>query len=162
LQREAGSLFRSIHALGTVGAVVFAGVVVVTAGSTRHEIQNNTGGPALDIRQGFDGPRSRLLRRAERSQHQANDIGVRGETPGILPAASQWTNLVKDRIAFGQSVSVNAVQMAAAINTVANDGVRVDPSLIMGRATTDDGKVVGTDTTRTRRVNIEARAMSKI
>src|SRR4029078_7196351 len=35
---------------------------------------------------------------------------------------------------------------------VANDGVRVDPSLIMGRATTDDGKVVGTDTTRTRRV----------
>jgi cell division protein FtsI (penicillin-binding protein 3) len=80
------------------------------------------------------------------------DIGVRGETPGILPDPSLWTRLVKDRIAFGQSVSVNAVQMAAAINTVANGGVRVDPSLIMGRARTDDGTVVGTDKTRTRRV----------
>jgi cell division protein FtsI (penicillin-binding protein 3) len=88
---------------------------------------------------------------------QRTDIGVRGETPGILPVASQWTDLVKDRIAFGQSVSVNAVQMAAAINTVANGGMRVDPSLIMGRATTDDGKVVGTDSTRTRRV-ISSRA----
>ncbi len=85
------------------------------------------------------------------------DIGVRGETPGILPAPGLWTGLVKDRIAFGQSVSVNAVQMAAAINTVANGGLRVDPSLIMGRARTDDGTVVGTDTTRTRRV-IDSRA----
>jgi cell division protein FtsI (penicillin-binding protein 3) len=85
------------------------------------------------------------------------DIGVRGETPGILPAPSLWTGLVKDRIAFGQSVSVNAVQMAAAINTVANGGLRVDPSLILGRARTDDGTVVGTDTTRTRRV-ISSRA----
>ena len=83
---------------------------------------------------------------------ERTDIGVRGETPGILPDPSLWTRLVKDRIAFGQSVSVNAVQMAAAINTVANGGVRVDPSLIMGRARTDDGTVVGTDKTRTRRV----------
>jgi cell division protein FtsI (penicillin-binding protein 3) len=88
---------------------------------------------------------------------QRTDIGVRGETPGILPDASLWTNLVKDRIAFGQSVSVNAVQVAAAINTVANDGLHVDPSLIMGRARTDDGKLVGTDTIRTRRV-ISSRA----
>ena len=88
---------------------------------------------------------------------QRTDIGVRGETPGILPAPSLWSGLVKDRIAFGQSVSVNAVQMAAAINTVANGGLRVDPSLIMGRARTDDGKAVGTDTTRTRRV-ISSRA----
>ena len=83
---------------------------------------------------------------------QRTDIGVRGETPGILPDPSLWTGLVKDRIAFGQSVSVNAVQMAAAINTIANGGMRVDPSLILGRARTDDGTVVGTDRTRTRRV----------
>ncbi len=83
---------------------------------------------------------------------QRTDIGVRGETPGILPAPSLWTRLVQDRVAFGQSVSVNAVQMAAAINTVANGGLRVDPSLILGKARTDEGTVVGTDTTRTRRV----------
>ena len=85
------------------------------------------------------------------------DIGVRGETQGILPDPSLWTGLVQDRVAFGQSVSVNAVQMAAAINAIANDGVRVSPSLVTGKATTDDGTVVGTDTASTRRV-ISARA----
>ncbi|HEX6148986.1 peptidoglycan D,D-transpeptidase FtsI family protein [Nocardioides sp.] len=83
---------------------------------------------------------------------RATDIGVRGESAGILPPESLWSRLVGDRVAFGQSLSVNAVQMAAAINTVANGGVRVDPSLISGSATTDDGTLVGTDHTTTRRV----------
>jgi cell division protein FtsI (penicillin-binding protein 3) len=85
------------------------------------------------------------------------DIGVRGETPGILPGASQWTPATEDRIAFGQSLSVNAVQMTAAVNTLANGGVRVDPNVIDGLATTDDGERVGTDTTSTHRV-VSARA----
>ena len=89
---------------------------------------------------------------------QRTDIGIRGETQGILPDPSLWSGLVKDRIAFGQSLSVNAVQMAAAINTIANGGVRVSPSLIQGKATTDDGKVVGTDVATTRRVISEQAA----
>ena len=80
------------------------------------------------------------------------DIGVRGETPGIIPAGPLLTSQTKDRMAFGQSLSVNAVQMAAAINTVANGGVRVDPSIIAGTAVTDDGVTVGTDTASTRQV----------
>lgn len=83
---------------------------------------------------------------------QRTDIGVRGETSGILPDPSLWTHQTQDRVAFGQSISVNAVQMTAAINTVANGGVRVSPSLIEGSATTDDGDEVGTDTATTRRV----------
>jgi len=83
---------------------------------------------------------------------QTTNIGVRGETPGILPDPSIWTAQTQDRIAFGQSLSVNAVQMAAAVNTLANGGVRVSPSLIRGTATTDEGQRVGTDTTTTRRV----------
>ncbi len=89
---------------------------------------------------------------------QRTDIGVSGETAGILPAASIWTPQTADRIAFGQSLSVNGVQMAAAINTVANEGVRVSPSLIKGSATTADGQVVGTDHTTTRRVISRAAA----
>ena len=80
------------------------------------------------------------------------DIGVRGESAGILPDESVWNRLIKDRVAFGQSLSVNAVQMAAAVNTIANDGVRVDPAVISGTATTDDGTVVGTGQTETHRV----------
>ncbi|GAA2153315.1 cell division protein FtsI [Nocardioides koreensis] len=89
---------------------------------------------------------------------QRTDIGVRGETKGILPGPSQWTHQVQDRIAFGQSLSVNAVQMAAAVNTIANGGVRVSPSLIQGSAITDDGTVVGSDHTTTRRVVSEKAA----
>ena len=85
------------------------------------------------------------------------DIGVRGEARGLLPTAAQMTPQNKDRIVFGQSLSVNAVQMTAAVNTIANGGVRVSPSLIRGSATADDGSLVGTDhTTRTRVVSEKA------
>ena len=83
---------------------------------------------------------------------QKTNVGVAGETQGILPDPSIWTSMTQDRIAFGQSLSVNALQMAAAVNTIANGGVRVSPSLIRGSAVTSDGQTVGTDTTTTRRV----------
>jgi cell division protein FtsI (penicillin-binding protein 3) len=83
---------------------------------------------------------------------QRTDIGVNGETPGLLPSTAQWNGMLQDRIAFGQSVSVNGVQMAAAVNTIANGGVHIDPSLIEGRATTNLGQVVGTDEATSHRV----------
>ena len=99
---------------------------------------------------------------------QRTDIGVRGETPGILTPGEAMTSQTKDRVAFGQSLSVNVAQMAAAVNTIANGGVRVSPSLISGSAVTDEGVTVGTDTaTRTRVVSkraarATARMMEKV
>ena len=85
------------------------------------------------------------------------DIGVGGESNGLLPSGALWTSQTEDRIAFGQGVSVNAVQMAAAVNTIANGGVRIDPSLIKGSAMTDDGTEVGTDhVDRTRVISADA------
>ena len=78
--------------------------------------------------------------------------GVGGESPGILPRGTDWTSQVGDRIAFGQSVSVNALQMTAAVNTIANSGVRVDPSLVEGAARADSGRMIGTDEATSRRV----------
>ncbi|WP_310530126.1 penicillin-binding protein 2 [Nocardioides sp.] len=89
---------------------------------------------------------------------QRTDIGMRGESPGILTPGDVMTSQTKDRVAFGQSVSVNAVQMAAAVNTIANGGVRVSPSLIKGSATAEDGTVVGTDVSTTSRVVSERAA----
>jgi len=86
------------------------------------------------------------------------DIGMRGETPGILTPGDVMTSQTKDRVAFGQSVSVNAVQMAAAVNTIANGGVRISPSIIKGSATTEDGTVVGTDVATKSRVVSEKAA----
>jgi cell division protein FtsI (penicillin-binding protein 3) len=83
---------------------------------------------------------------------ERTNIGVNGETAGLLPTPAQWNGMLQDRIAFGQSVSVNGAQMVAAVNTIANGGVRVSPSLIQGRATTNTGEVVGTDEATRRRV----------
>jgi cell division protein FtsI (penicillin-binding protein 3) len=80
------------------------------------------------------------------------DVGMPGETRGLLPAASTWTDLTQATASFGQGVSVNALQMATAINAVANGGELVSPSLIKGRAVTSSGAEVGTDTATRHRV----------
>lgn len=83
--------------------------------------------------------------------HKA-DIGVPGQSGGILPGWQDWSTLSRANIAFGQGVSVNALQMATAVNTVANGGERLSPSLVEGRQDTSYGTSVGTDTTRRTRV----------
>ncbi len=70
-------------------------------------------------------------------------VGVHGESPGVLPDWHNWSQINQDTISFGQGVAVNAVQMAAAVNTIANGGVYVRPSLVKGEATTSDGQTVG-------------------
>lgn len=83
-------------------------------------------------------------------------VGVRGESGGIIP--KNMTSQNKDRIVFGQSMSVNAVQMTAAVNAIANGGIRVAPSLVQGSVTADDGSTVGTDETKRQRVVSEEAA----
>ncbi|HEY6933470.1 MAG TPA: penicillin-binding protein 2 [Marmoricola sp.] len=87
-------------------------------------------------------------------------VGIPGESAGILADPDQWTKIRKDNIAFGQGLSVNALQMAAAVNTIANKGEYVSPSLVQGHARTADGEVVGTDVTTRRRV-VSASAAAK-
>jgi cell division protein FtsI (penicillin-binding protein 3) len=85
------------------------------------------------------------------------DIGVHGESAGVLNDWRTWSQINQDTVAFGQGLAVNAVQMAAAVNTVANGGVHVDPSLIKGQARTSGGDLVGSLTSKEHRV-ISARA----
>ncbi|MGI5227362.1 peptidoglycan D,D-transpeptidase FtsI family protein [Actinoallomurus sp. CA-142502] len=63
-------------------------------------------------------------------------VGLPGESPGILKPVDQWWGTDRYSIAFGQSVSVNALQTASVYATIANGGVRVTPNLLAG--TTDD------------------------
>ncbi|WP_141586636.1 penicillin-binding transpeptidase domain-containing protein [Actinomadura sp. WMMA1423] len=55
-----------------------------------------------------------------------------GETPGLLVPPNKWSGTDRYPIAFGQTVSVNAVQMASVYSTIANGGVRVAPNLVAG------------------------------
>lgn len=84
-------------------------------------------------------------------------VGVPHETSGILPPWESWSQINQDTISFGQGLSVGMLQMAAAVNTIANGGVRVDPSLVKGTATNRYGATVGSDTSTARRV-ISAKA----
>ncbi len=79
-------------------------------------------------------------------------IGMPGETRGLLPARNDWSTLTRAQIAFGQGVSVNALQMASAVNTLANGGEFVAPSLVEGQQETATGHEVGTGTTTRRQV----------
>jgi cell division protein FtsI (penicillin-binding protein 3) len=85
-------------------------------------------------------------------------VGVHGESPGVLPSWKNWSQINQDTISFGQGVAVNAVQMAAAVNTIANGGTYVQPSLVKGRVTTSAGVAVGSDTSTRRRVISEEAA----
>jgi cell division protein FtsI (penicillin-binding protein 3) len=61
---------------------------------------------------------------------QSSGAGLAGESAGILPPPDKWSGTQAATIAFGQGVSVNALQMASVYATVANDGVRVPPRVV--------------------------------
>jgi cell division protein FtsI (penicillin-binding protein 3) len=66
---------------------------------------------------------------------QLSGLGLPGETAGDLPPVSQWWPDTRYTLAFGQGVAVTAIQMADVYATIANNGVRVQPTLVEG--TTD-------------------------
>jgi cell division protein FtsI (penicillin-binding protein 3) len=62
-------------------------------------------------------------------------IGLPGEGWGQLPPVSRWAADTRYTLSFGQGVAVTAIQMAEVYATIANGGVRVQPTLVEG--TTD-------------------------
>jgi cell division protein FtsI (penicillin-binding protein 3) len=61
-------------------------------------------------------------------------LGASGESPGLLPkpgSADYWGDDPFE-FSFGQGLGVTAIQMASIYATIANGGVRVQPSLVAG------------------------------
>ncbi|MFJ8488176.1 peptidoglycan D,D-transpeptidase FtsI family protein [Streptomyces sp. NPDC094038] len=59
-------------------------------------------------------------------------LGFPGETKGILAAPDKWSTSQQYTIPFGQGFSINAMQAASVYSTIANGGVRVEPTLVRG------------------------------
>jgi cell division protein FtsI (penicillin-binding protein 3) len=59
-------------------------------------------------------------------------LGFPGETRGILAAPGKWSTSQQYTIPFGQGFSINAMQAASVYSTIANGGVRVEPTLVRG------------------------------
>ncbi|MGV9253796.1 peptidoglycan D,D-transpeptidase FtsI family protein [Streptomyces sp. NPDC003697] len=59
-------------------------------------------------------------------------LGFPGETRGILAPPDKWSTSQQYTIPFGQGFSINAMQAASVYSTIANGGVRVEPTLVRG------------------------------
>ena len=55
-----------------------------------------------------------------------------GESVGILHPVKDWSGTSLPTISFGQGYSVTAIQATSVFATIANDGVRVIPSILAG------------------------------
>ena len=84
---------------------------------------------------------------------KATTSGLPGESAGILNPAEDWTAASKATIAFGQGVSVTALQMVQAVGAIANDGVLVEPSIVGGYTDADGNRTASPEPKRTRVVS---------
>ncbi len=79
---------------------------------------------------------------------QPSGLGFPGETSGFLPAPADWSGTTFPTLAFGQGFSVNAVQAASVFATIANDGVRIAPSLVKAEVPREGVRVISEGTAR--------------
>jgi cell division protein FtsI (penicillin-binding protein 3) len=100
---------------------------------------------------------TRQMNRAKLNSYwQAFGLGSRtgielpGESAGIIPPADM-TNSQRDQAAFGQAISVTAIQEAAAIAGIVNGGI-YHPPTIVAKATDANGNVVKLDDRTPRRI----------
>jgi cell division protein FtsI (penicillin-binding protein 3) len=84
-------------------------------------------------------------------------VGFPGEASGLVPPLSQWTDLTRATVSFGQGMSVSPLQMASVYATIANGGTWVQPRLVLGTQA-PDGMVRSVGAAPTRRVVSEATA----
>jgi cell division protein FtsI (penicillin-binding protein 3) len=63
---------------------------------------------------------------------QKTGSGLPGESAGILRPVKDWSGTSAPTIAFGHGYSVTAMQATSVFATIANDGVRVSPTVIAG------------------------------
>ena len=68
-------------------------------------------------------------------------IELPGEAAGILRPAQRWTSVDTAVIAFGQGISVTAIQLIAAMSAIANDGVLMKPHIVRGLTDKDNNPV---------------------
>lgn len=59
-------------------------------------------------------------------------IDLPGESPGLLRPQERWTRVDASNIAFGQGISVTAMQLVTALSVVANGGVLMKPYVVKG------------------------------
>ena len=68
---------------------------------------------------------------------QESGVNLPGESKGILTNGQDWTKANHATIAFGQGVSVTAMQMMRAVGAIANAGKMCEPTVVSGTVDQD-------------------------
>jgi cell division protein FtsI (penicillin-binding protein 3) len=74
---------------------------------------------------------------------QKTGIELPGESAGILPAPATWSGSTFGNLPIGQGLSMTPLQLAGMYQTIANDGVRVQPRVVKA-VVGPDGRRTGT------------------
>ena len=72
---------------------------------------------------------------------EKTQIGLPGESKGIVHHPRYWSPVALDTISFGQGISVTGIQLVTALSAIANGGVLMKPSIIE-TITDEKGQVV--------------------
>jgi cell division protein FtsI (penicillin-binding protein 3) len=84
-------------------------------------------------------------------------IELPGESAGILQKSADWTASRAANVPIGQGVSVTTLQMASIYQTIANNGVRIEPRIVES-VTAPGGKVTAAPAPKSTRVISQATA----
>ncbi|MGK2880996.1 MAG: peptidoglycan D,D-transpeptidase FtsI family protein [Mycobacterium sp.] len=79
---------------------------------------------------------------------QRTDVGLPGESAGLVPPIDQWSGSSFSNLPIGQGLSMTLLQMTSMYQTIANDGIRIPPRII--------DAVIDADGTRTQEPEPEA------
>ena len=60
----------------------------------------------------------------------ATNLGLNGETSGLLKPEPNWSRISVGQISMGHEVAVSALQLATAFSAIANDGYLVKPFIV--------------------------------
>ena len=92
--------------------------------------------------------------------------GLPGESNGILRKVKDWSGTTAPTVAFGQGYSLTAMQATSVFATIANDGVRVSPTVIAGSSdssgnytptkTQESVRVISSQTAQSMRLMMES------
>lgn len=122
--RVGGKTFRDTHPHGTVG-ITLMGILAQSSNVGTIMIADKLGAQGL-----YDGQRRFGL-------GAKTGVGFPGESAGIVAPPAEWSGPSHGGIPIGLGVAVTPLQMAVVYATIANDGVRLAPTLVRGTRDTD-------------------------
>lgn len=71
---------------------------------------------------------------------QRTNVGLPGESAGLVPPIDQWSGSTFSNLPIGQGVSMTLLQMAGMYQAIANDGVRMPPRILKATVTADGSR----------------------